>query len=388
MTFRLEDVPTSTEPYNLKSVSVSQVNTFTRCNRRWFLQKVRGLRAPPKLSAALGVEIHRLLERWFKYGERPSVQSKHYAKVNAAICNLPPPHPELLIEHQAKIAADDIPTFKLVVDLVDPRNLEAVYLVDHKTTSRIEALRASPVDLTKDPQMLTYAKWAHDAFKDRKVYVAHNTISTKHVARVLPLKWVEIPKYPAEKHWGEQKDNVKKMVSLTVLPVADFTEVACNTEACGDYGGCEFVPLCSVKNPMIGVAPMSFDQSQASELLAKLAALKGGPKIVTEAPESVTPALLPPDAPTRETPIESVEAVKAADTVEAVAEATPPKAKGRGKGKLVTAANAGGALEVEYDISYDVPELTREMLDTRARDGWELVGVYDSKSLIFKRKVA
>lgn len=252
-----------------------------------------------------------------------------------------------------------------------------IRLVDHKTTGDIERKRREPVDLANDPQMLTYAEVTFREHPEATVEVAHNTISTKHKARVLPIEWVPISRSRAEANWARQTEVIRKMVALAAAPPADWNDVACNDNACHDYGGCDFLPICALKTPMLGATKMTFDEEQASNLLRRLLA---GP---SEPPPAETPppteaavedvALLPPDAPTRMTP---------APTEEAPAPKTKVK---RAKASKVEAPTTEGTWEYQVDKVLETTDAIEAYLNTKGAEGWELTGFFDGIYAVFKR---
>lgn len=383
---------TSTEPVAVRSVSVTQVNDFNRCPRRWFFKKVRQVEVPekPTDSKAIGRDIHWLIERYYKSGTMP-VGHVHAEKAMAAVAYLPQPQPTgLLVEHRFSLNPEDgLPKFTGVIDLVDVRRDDAVRLIDHKTSSKYNELVQKPVDVANDPQMLTYAEWSFMAYPERSVEVAHNRISTKHVARASLGEWAQIPREAAKTNWDRMRGLTRNMVDLASAPPADWNDVPCNTDACGDYGGCDFLPICSLKTPTIGVK-MAADENAASDLLARLAKLTGAtasPQVVSGDPAAsvtmpntviglVVPvgstavepvALLPPDAPSRMTP--------------AVEEPTPTvKATKKPRKKAED--------RWEYEIDRITTKIDEGLLNERGADGWELVGFFDGVDAIWKRRAA
>jgi CRISPR/Cas system-associated exonuclease Cas4 (RecB family) len=398
---------TTTEPVKVESVSVSQLNSFGRCKRRWFFQKVRRVPLPPKArpAAAMGQEIHRLHEHYYKKGFVPKGH-QHERKVLASLENLPKCGPGVEAELPFRIEeANEVP-FTGVIDLVDRRMMMlsaggTLRIIDHKTTSSIASKEANPVDVSTDPQMLTYAEVGYREGAER-VEVAHNTISTTHVARILPPVFVHIPREIAAENWAAQRRTIRMMVVCAAAPPSDWNDVPCNTEACFDFGGCDYLPICALKTPTIGVAPMSHDENAASALLARLTALSAPipppaapssqvievidetpttPIALTETAEIVIDSskmaeivevqLLPPDAPSRMTPLE-------------VVEEKPAKAK---RGRKAKEATETKALSVEYFTEKSIGNVDEAVayLNERAEEGVRLMGIFDGLYFIFER---
>lgn len=372
---------TTTDPMQIRSVSVTQINDFERCPRRWFFKKVRGIEAPERATAGkvIGREIHWLIENYYKRGTMLS--HVHAEKARAAVAHLPQPQPEgLLVEHRFSIApADGLPKFTGVIDLVDVRRPGNVRITDHKTTSKYNDRLAHPVDVANDPQMLTYAEWAFREYAEPHVYVAHNTISTTHVARAHLGEYVEIPRYAALENWERMRETTRNMVGVAGAPPSDWNDVPCNTNACNDYGGCDFLPICALKTPTIGVT-MAHDEHAASNLLALLqgtTSVKPSPAPIVidgetylnalQSGKNIEPvALLPPDAPNRETPAEEEPAPKPAKKAKAP-KFTPPK--------------------YEYDVEQMTNQVNVALLNERGADGWELVGFHDGLTAVWRRQI-
>jgi hypothetical protein len=373
---------TTTDPVKVESVSVSQLNSFNRCQRRWFFQKVRKVRVPTahKTGANTGTEIHAEHDHYYKRGS--VVQgSKHEKKVRASLASLPPCGPDVVSELPFNVPIEAPKgqrlSFTGVIDLVDSAFLPALLkITDHKSTGNIAKLEAEPVDVYNDPQMLTYAHVGYTLFNPARVEVAHNTISSKHVARTIPPVYVYVPRQKAQENWVDQVGIVGNMIELAESPPADWNDVSCNTAACSDFNGCDFLPICTLKTPTLGVAPMAHDESAASDLLSRLAALNAAPSpaapSVMEAPahlvETGEIALLPPDAPSRMTP---------------AAEEKPVK-----KGKVAKSRSAvivPGKFQYKVDkLICTVDELVAS-LETYGEDGWEFVGFFDGVYAVFKR---
>jgi hypothetical protein len=274
---------TTTDPVKVESVSVSQLNSFNRCQRRWFFQKVRRVRVPTahKTGANTGTEIHGEHDHYYKRGFVVT-GSKHEKKVRASLASLPPCGPDVVSELPFNVPIEAPKgqrlSFTGVIDLVDSAFLPALLkITDHKSTGNIAKLEAEPVDVYNDPQMLTYAHVGYTLFNPARVEVAHNTISSKHVARTIPPVYVYVPRQKAQENWVDQVGIVGNMIELAESPPADWNDVPCNTAACSDFNGCDFLPICTLKTPTLGVAPMAHDESAASDLLSRLAALNAAP---------------------------------------------------------------------------------------------------------------
>lgn len=375
---------------------MSQIITYDRCHRRWLLKSARRVQLPDnwgKKSAQLGNEIHELIKRYYWTGALPPPEHLHYKKVVAALENCPPRHDQVLSETFFKLQlGPDLPVFTGIVDLVDSRDWPSVRVIDHKTSSRFNQLELEPVDVGNDPQMLTYSEVQYQKGAEH-VQVAHNTISTTHVARVSAIRWTPVSRQRSADNWGKQLESIRNMLALAQSPPADWNDVPANESACGDYGGCDFLPICSLKTPLLGVPTMAHDTDQASALLARLSALSG---VVTAAPPPPPPAvievapvvieaplslvetseirLLPPDAPSRMTP----------------AEEEPKAAAKKGRPKKAAASAPSFADFPKYDFQVDrlfdaAPEEIEGYLEAKQDDGWEFLCWYSGLYPMFRR---
>lgn len=382
---------TTTEPVRVKSVSVSQLNTFKACKRRWFFQKVRGVRVPTdhKKGAATGTEIHSLHDVYYKKGELPSADHPHYRKVLASLENLPKRGDDVISEMPFSVPLPTGIPFTGVIDLVDRTYLpDDLFITDHKSTGDISRLEQNPVDVVNDPQMLTYAHVGYTLFNATRVRVSHNTISSKHVARILPPQYVYVSRQKAQENWVDQIETTGTMIRLAASPPADWNDVEPTTEACGDYGGCDFLPICTLKTPTLGVPQMAHDNDAASDLLKRLQAavanvapapapMPSAAPVVMEAPAELAETneirLLPPDAPSRKTPLE--------EPKEEV------KATKKGRPKKAAAEPEAEPQRWEYMIDKmitTVDEL-QDALERYGEQGWEFVTFFDGIYAVFKR---
>jgi CRISPR/Cas system-associated exonuclease Cas4 (RecB family) len=420
---------TTMNPVTVESVSVSQLNSFNRCPRRWFFQKIRRVKVPTehKTGANTGTEIHAEHDHYYKRGF--VIQgSKHEKKVRASLAHLPPCGSDVVSELPFSVPVEvkgQRLSFNGVIDLVDSAFLPALLkITDHKSTGNIAKLEAEPVDVYNDPQMLTYAHVGYTLFNPARVEVAHNTISSKHVARTIPPVYVYVSRQKAQENWVDQLQTIGTMIGLASSPPADWNDVTCNTAACSDFNGCDFLPICTLKNPTLGAAPMAHDESAASDLLARLNALNGATKpepppittptaadmhaALTATAEMILPgeqihnpppvvhftspsvmeapahlaetgeiqlqpssrydlgvSLLPPDAPSRMTP---------------AAEEKPMK-----KSKAKKVEGAPGKFQHKVDKMITTVDELVAALDAYGEDGWEIVGFFDGVYAVFKR---
>jgi hypothetical protein len=386
----------------LKSVSHSQISAFRRCKRLWAAQKLLGLPASEAKALRVGVRTHKPIEVAYKTGTAVVHLPVVYfdaevprKRVEAAVANLPVPPgtPGVQVEKRfSRQQADTtLPKVNGLIDWLYTYELGKVREVDHKTTSNIEKLRANPVDMLTDPQMLIYAEVAFQEGAE-VVEVAHNTISTTHVARVLPLKFVNIPRALAAENWLTLQPISREMATLALNPPESWYDIEPNFNACYDFHReCDYLPFCAAgKNFNIGVPDMAIDSNGASDLLARLqkVMVKAG-EVESNSPvvdidlETIEPfpvafvPLLPPDAPSRETP-------PAPDKKKATV-----KAKKEDLVSLVEKLIQKLEAPVKYEFlieSLHGEDLNENTLDKFGAEGWDFNGVYGN-TMVFRRAV-
>jgi len=311
-------------------VSASQVEAFLRCNRYWYQKSVLKLSEPFSPAAQKGTRVHSISEYWLRSGllsSPPGTSDEDLEIAQAAIAEMPPRGPELLIEHEFTLPTyPGGPIWLGYIDLVDPRG-DLVAVLDHKTRSDLRyALK--PDDLLKSVQMTSYAKWAMDHFKKDEVLVGHKYVCTKRTKTPPHYKTLLVTSIANRKQvetvWAELMPVVAAMVEWRRLAPETIDTVEPNSASCSMYGGCAFKPQCGFgpnpskntftirKAPAMSETPSNGETKKLS-LSEKLAAKKlaaGTPPLnppsVAEGMEKLAArkaaaaainAVVPPDAP-------------------------------------------------------------------------------------------
>ncbi len=73
------------------AVSASQIDTFVTCNRKWGIEKLLGIKPPPKASAELGKEMHGVAENYHDTGKSPDRLTKAGAMFVSGLPWVAPP---------------------------------------------------------------------------------------------------------------------------------------------------------------------------------------------------------------------------------------------------------------------------------------------------------
>ena len=230
----------------IQHTSVSQIQTFERCNRMWRLDKVEHLpRKPPSKGQTRGSEGHKRLETLLRGG--PNVLDPLEA---LAYPFLPKPGPGIFVEQPLEnptLLAGRLP-MEGYIDLLDVRDPNVVKIYDHKFKSDVETYGTREKELTdlkKDAgiQMVAYAAWARKAYPSHKLAVLqHNQFQTKGSRCFVPVS-AELPLDTALRKWEQWSGEVAAKMEVAAA-AKSWTEVAGNVSACRSYGGCSFLKTC------------------------------------------------------------------------------------------------------------------------------------------------
>jgi CRISPR/Cas system-associated exonuclease Cas4 (RecB family) len=234
--------------------SASQIKTFTRCERKWWFEKIAGYTSPPSAAATLGRDLHAELEDYFLTGkelESPILKVGFDA--------LPPRDANLLVEENIRLTEPGMAA--PIVGVIDLVELDDRRITDHKTTSDFRWMR-SEYQLAVDPQAIIYVMAAH-----RRWFSGEDTIEFRHLyyrtrgAPAAAQSSVTFNIADLTARFADIKDTVNSMEVAAAKPTASKTSP--NPAACGDYGGCPFRGRCAllgtdpvVNQPSTGDKPM------------------------------------------------------------------------------------------------------------------------------------
>jgi len=222
-----------------RHTSPSQISTFRQCKRKWWLEKIAGIKQPSTPAQKRGTEKHAHLEAYLKGGapltDKVCAAGHHFL-----------PHPDSVepgdVEQKFLFRHKDMPVpVKGVVDLVEPA---IPRISDHKTTADFKYAK-TPEELEGDAQAVLYTcHAARDVFKDeemdlpfRLIYYRTRGAPASRVVEVLMTR--------------ERRESGLKAIVETSHKMAacaeeeDPREVHGNANRCGDYGGCPHRMLCA-----------------------------------------------------------------------------------------------------------------------------------------------
>ena len=275
-----------------KHASASQIKTFSRCNRKWWFEKIAGITSPSSAAAELGRRLHTELEEYFLTGK--ALESPILL---AGAPDLPPRDANLLVEEEVRLTAPDMAV--PIVGVIDLVELDERRITDHKTTSDFRWTR-SEYELLVDPQAIIYVSAAAQSWfsGDEPIEFRHLYYRTRGAPASAQASAVFTPETLTEK-FAEIKGTVNTMEQ--VAEVTTPLHVPSNPEACGDYGGCPHRGRCV----LFGVGESKLPKATGDKpmgLFSDIASTKtpSAPKpsqaaIAETTPKPPLPSINPPD---------------------------------------------------------------------------------------------
>jgi CRISPR/Cas system-associated exonuclease Cas4 (RecB family) len=221
--------------------SPSQVTRHSRCNRRWYFEKVLKPPVPPEETDAmrLGTAVHKQLETWIKKGTQPD-----HPLAQVALPYLPDRATRLL-EAEASLTNPPLVLAgvkaKGFIDLRDFTDPDHIAVWDYKTKKKLQ-YALTREELKRDVQLITYAHHSRLKFGARSFTVYHLTIQTEGTPAAKPvpasLSPMEIDDVLASVE--REVEGIKQTATAVKLE-----DVKPNAAACNDYGKlCPFWQFC------------------------------------------------------------------------------------------------------------------------------------------------
>lgn len=306
----------------LTQISATQVTMFDDrddrlgCHRKWHYNYIHKLRGPPTPAMERGKKIHTELEHTLK--TRGQVRDTEFAPyVYSTLPHLPIAggklkagiEKRLLIEMRMWLQLEPALGWLGFIDLLFSRAGNGMVIWDHKTTSDFRYAK-TPEELAKNIQLISYARWAYEKGHKGMIDLVHFYIQTKPKCPKKP-KVLYRNRLVSEAHVRSVWDNevlpvIPEMKEVAAVPKEDTQLLRPNTRACPMYRGCEFRSKCGIEttiSSMFATPTKGSDMSSSflDKIKAKAAAenAKGG-----EEQQGHT-GVLPDDAPSRTTPVET-----------------------------------------------------------------------------------
>lgn len=236
--------------------SVSQVQAFELCARKWYFDKIRGIGQPTTARQQFGIEGHAQIEAYLMTGTdvlgRHARAGKHF---------LPDPlgadievETAILEEHKPDaegLTADGV-AFRGFIDLLnygptwrnnegDDRPLEgAVEIVDWKFMGDLKWAK-NATQLTESTQMIGYAEWVRRNFHVAAVRVSHGSFQAMGAPSAIKTSTL-IMAETVKNLWESTDHTVAKMKIAARATRPDDVEPTYSS--CGAYGGCSYRSVC------------------------------------------------------------------------------------------------------------------------------------------------
>lgn len=220
--------------YQMKHVSPSQIKTWRTCKRKWWYEKVKGIRQETTAAQQLGTDVHELLEHYVEYGKvLPDTFAGQIAKAALPMVNT-----NSKCEHGFKV-----PLLEGVSALGRIDFTHFGVIEDLKTTSSMRYAK-SPEELKTDPQAVMYL-WAAQRDPGLEFFGPINKFSHLVVETKVPHRTKRVDCELTD-------DEIEAGISLIRKDAADMkaasekevSELGYNLDACSMYGGCHLHGEC------------------------------------------------------------------------------------------------------------------------------------------------
>lgn len=304
------------------NISASAIETFTRCQRKWYFGYVERIRGPKNAAAERGDKIHDLAERYLKgefdHLDLEGEDAKWWRYLEPGLAFAPTPE-EIAeqgwgVEDWVKEPCGPL-TF---VGKVDFYNIDELSICDWKTTGNTSwRYSKKPVALAHHIQPRVYA---YALFKDNPkaheqgLRFQHVNMQSRGVPGAMEV-WATYVDADEVRHdyvpWQEILDTWQEVITIS----EDMAEVALtnpeaetvegNTAACRDFGGCPHAMYCTA-SPMNRATPNIPDVSDkvtvknTQESKDKMAALRAKLGLESKKAPVITPKVKEPEAPAPE----------------------------------------------------------------------------------------
>lgn len=275
----------------LRHWSPSQVVKYRSCARRWHFDKVQGLPEPMTGNMALGHEVHSELEANTKTGA-----AVEHPLALLGLTVVPDRTTHILLAEQSltdpPLLAAGVPVSGFI-DLLDITDADEIGIYDYKTRSDLR-YALTPDQLARDPQMVTYAAWAHAKFGSSAYKIAHVYLRTRGKPAVKSVSVVVTPSDIADTFSGIE-DTVRAMSKTAAC--TDVSGVEPNWSACFAYNKpCPYMSQCvaarGVYKPPPDVESIAYEELSVMSVKEKIAAHR------TRATGINPPDAAKPDMPT------------------------------------------------------------------------------------------
>lgn len=369
--------------------SVSQIETFLLCNRKWAYFKIDGEEDPGNEASQLGGEVHSELEDYLQDG-KPIKAARRSGKIAmTAVPHLPPPRfPGMQIEdwfflkigtYQGKHGVGCYIRGLKDIQILSGWKTWRPFVSDHKTTKNFMWAKTEEDLNGGDHQIpnIQAGTYAFDAMEQ----------SDKDE---VDLQWTYMrttgPPIAEPRCSIINREQAKRTIDFLEVVTADMIRikdenptaetVEQNPQGCEAFGGCPFQGKCNL-TPQEQLRAMIMQKQKESGVLGKLAARKAAkntsattekastevvatPKKITEKSEqeseeideATDAAINPPE--NEEAPVVTVETIQAKEAEKAAAKASKTSKAKSAKTTVVEPFESSGLLGKAVDAFLNV----------------------------------
>jgi hypothetical protein len=272
--------------------SVSQIETFLLCPRKWAYDKIDGLADPGNEASILGGKTHDQLEKYLEKGTPINMKLPEGKIAFAALPHLPPPmYPGMRIEEwfHFRIGSAYVRGLK-DVEIPGGWKSKNPFLSDHKTTKNFIWAKSAE-DLTGgvsgvgDIQAGVYSKHTMEETRKEIVDLQWTYIRTTGAPLAQPTKTI-ITLDQVDRILVGVERTIEEMIETKLKHKTALTVIQKPT-GCDAFGGCPRKALCALSPAQKFKAMMSqktkeqekmSDKKSVLESLAKRKAAKSGTK--------------------------------------------------------------------------------------------------------------
>jgi hypothetical protein len=312
------------------NISASAIETFSDCQRKWYLGYVERIRGPKSPAAERGDKIHDLAERYLKGEVDPEAlegeDNRYFRYLEPGLEYAPTPDQVATdgwgVEDWVSEPAGPL-NFVGKVDFYNLDTPDGPVICDWKTTGNTQwRWSKTPRQLAGFLQPHVYAYALLKDNPPETVSFQHVNLQSKGQPDAMEVWAKGVPWSDVEETWQEVLDISNQMATVAKANKTAET-VTPNKKACRKYGGCEHADICSAspKNQVTPNIPNYTPKSTTmndKETRDRMTALRNSlgisaaPAEVTPTPRTPTPpkgSEAPPTAASLDTVLDNVRRV-------------------------------------------------------------------------------
>jgi hypothetical protein len=236
-------------PILIDYVSPSACETFCDCPRKWAWPKLEGKPKRQSKAAETGSAVHEQHENWLRDGI-PYDRTTRAGEIAAATLHLLPDPGVATIEQEICFTVVTLRGAVVLGGKLDGHwNEQGLPVVlDHKTCGDLAWAKDTKEALIQHPQAPIYARWAMGWYGSEWTQLRWNYATTK--GRPKPLaSWHVVHEseiMPAVYAAADVAHDILDLIRATNEGrITSAMQIEPNPSACGNFGGCEYRPLCT-----------------------------------------------------------------------------------------------------------------------------------------------